>query len=308
MYIIINHRPDRLGSNLTWYFMQVIYAHYKQWFIHYHNDSPFSNSIFMRALVIFIDKYNFELGEKLNNHDHLYTEHMIEDSQQDWPGNNMKVCKEIKTDLITYFQNHIFSEYQEILSKLIVQNSTLYSYLAKIPFNQIIAVHLRLDDVVERKHYNGIYSTEYYRNRLESGNISIDLDDERLFFQKRGIDIPGWNRNYNPYDCQAPIAEHLIEKYIKNAQKKYPTHKVVLVTSPISKTELPYPIIQSADADTDILILSKADVVICSKSLFCFSSLYLSKATEIYLPMWGHIAGTGLTSKYDDRKNITYIY
>ena len=169
------------------------------------------------------------MGEKLNNHDHLYTEFMIEDSQQDWPGNNMKVCKEIKTDLITYFQNHIFSDYQEILSKLVVQNSTIYSCLAKIPFNQIIAVHLRLDDVVERKHYNGIYSTEYYRNRLESGNISIDLEDERIF-QKRGIDIPGWNR-ITILTIVKLLYQTTIQKYIKNAQKKYPTHDVVLVTS-----------------------------------------------------------------------------
>lgn len=308
MYIIIDHRSDRLGSNLTWYFMQVIYAHYKQWFIHYHNDSPFSNSIFVKALVMFIDKYNFELGEKLNNHDHLYTEYIIEHSQQDWPGNNMKVCKEIKTDLITYFQKYIFSDYHESLSNLIVQDSTIYSSLSKIPFNQIIAVHLRLDDVIQRKPYNGLYSTEYYRQRLESGNVSIDLEDERIFFQKRGISIPGWNRDYNPYDCQAPIPDFLIEKYIKIAKTKYPNHEIVLVTSPISKTNLPYPIIQSSNTDTDILILSKADVVICSKSLFCFSSIYLSKATEIFLPMWGHIAGTGLTSKYDNKKNITYIY
>ena len=308
MYIIINNRPDRLGSNLTWYFMQVIYAHYKQWFIHYHNDSPFSNSIFVKALVMFIDKYNFELGEKLNNHDHLYTEYMIEDSQQDWPGNNMKVCKEIKTDLVTYFHDNIFDEYNDILSRQIVENSALYSFLSKIPFNQIIAVHLRLDDVIERKDYNGTYSTEYYRQRLESGNVSIDLEDERKFFQKRGIDILGWNRHYNQYDCQAPIPENLIEKYIENARAKYPTHDIVLVTSPISKINLPYPVIKSSNADTDILVLSKADVIICSKSLFCFSSLYLSKATEIYLPMWGHIAGTGLTSKYDNRKNITYVY
>lgn len=307
MFIILNNRPDRLGSNITWYIMQLIYAHSKQYFVHYH-DSPFHSSLFVQAIVKYIDKYNYELGEKLGSHDHLYTEFFIEESQQDWPGNNMKVCSQIQCDMLTYFKEYIYRDLVDILSALISQNQNIISSLKVIPFNQTIAVHLRLDDVINRTCYNGVYSTEYYRNRLDSNNIDIDLQDERDFFLKRGIDIPAWGREYNPYDCQAPISDNLIMYYIGMAQKKYPNHEVIIVTSPSSNTKLPFKVIKSQDMDIDLLILSKADVLICSKSLFCFTSVYFNNATEIFLPMWGHIAGTGLTSKYDKTNNISYLY
>jgi hypothetical protein len=308
MFIILNSRPDRLGSNLTWYIMQIVYAHYKKYFIHYHNDSPFSSSLFVQAMIDYIEKYNYNLGETLGNHDHLFTESFIEESQQDWPGNNMIVCNEIKSDLLSYFKKHIYPEFSKLLALRATRSDTVYRNVVVIPFNKTIAVHLRLDDVVERRDYNGIFSSQYYREKIESGKINIDLEDERLFFKRKGIDIQGWNREYNEYDCQAPLPEHKVEFYIQMAKKKYPNHQVLLVTSPNSKTTLPYKVIQSPNTDTDLLILSKADVLICSKSLFCFTSVYFSKASEIFLPMWGHVAGTGLTSYYDNNTNITYIY
>ena len=310
MFIIINNRPDRLGANLTWYFMQIIYAHYKKYFIHYHG-SPFETSIFVKTIKSYIDKYNYELGEKNGSHDHLYTHFFIKESQQDWPGNNMIVCNEIQSDLISYFKCHIYNDFMNLFEKERHMNHIPIcipdNFHNNINFQQTIVVHLRLDDVVEREHYDGTHSTDYYRQKLESGNLEIDLEDERLFFEKRGISIPGWNRTYNPYDCQAPIPEELVESYIQKAKIKYPEHDVVLVLSPISSTTLPYKKIQSECADIDLWIMSQANVLICSKSLFCFTSVYLSNAVEIFIPMWGHIAGTGLTSKYDNTQNLTYL-
>ena len=174
-------------------------------------------------------------------------------------------------------------------------------------FKKTIVVHLRLDDIVNRMPYDGIHSTEYYRERLNTGCINIDLEDERLFFEKRGISVPGWGREYNPYDCQAPIPENIVQQYIDQAQEKYPDHEVVIVTSPISKHTLPYRTI-SGNPDIDLLVMANADVLILSKSSFAFVSLYFSEATEVFIPMWGHIAGAGLTSKYDNNKNFTYLY
>ena len=146
--------------------------------------------------------------------------------------------------------------------------------------------------------------------KLNNGNININLEEERLFFEKKGIYIQGYGRHYNPYDCQAPISESKIQEYIDLALIKYPAHDVVLVSSPLtmSKIKLPYPIIASNDIDRDLAFLCNCDVLICSKSLYCFSSVYLGKASEVIIPMWGHITGTGLTSKYDQTTNITYVY
>jgi len=150
-------------------------------------------------------------------------------------------------------------------------------------------------------------STEYYRDKVNAGNINIDLEDERRYFERRGIAIDGWGRHYNTHDCQAPIAEHRIQEFINKAKSKYPEHQVVIVASPIGKIELPYPTIRNKDTDMDLTFLCNCDVVICSRSLYCFSSLYLGKASEVFLPMWGHIAGTGLMSKYDKNTHITYL-
>ena len=35
VFLEINHRPDRLGANLTWYIMQIIWCHKNEWFCHW---------------------------------------------------------------------------------------------------------------------------------------------------------------------------------------------------------------------------------------------------------------------------------
>ena len=302
MFIILVGRPDRMGATFTWYLMQIIYAHYHKWFIH--GGTLFGNSIFMQMIVMFIDKYNKSLGDELGSHDHLWTEHFVEDSQQDWPGNNMKVCKKIECDLVSYFKTHMYSQMREILDTLIIKKEYAFS---GTDFKKTIAVHLRLDDVSTRQDYNGMISAEYYRDKINTGSIHIDLEDERRYFERRGIAIDGWGRYYNTHDCQAPIAEHRIQSFINTAKAKYPEHQIVVVASPIGEVNLPYPTIRNKDADMDLTFLCNCDVVICSRSLYCFSAVYLGKATEIFLPMWGHIAGTGLMSKYDKNTHITYL-
>jgi len=258
----------------------------------------------MQMIVTFIHKYNKALGDELGSHDHLWTEHFVEDSQQDWPGNNMKVCKKVECDLISYFKKHLYSQMREILDTLIIKKEYAFS---GTDFKKTIAVHLRLDDVLTRNDYNGMISTEYYRDKVNAGKINIDLEDERRYFERHGITIDGWGRHYNTHDCQAPIAERRIQEFINIAKAKYPDHSVVIVASPIGNIGLPYPTIRNKDADTDLTFLCNCDVVIGSRSLYCFSAVYLGKATEIFLPMWGHIAGTGLMSKYDKNTHITYL-
>ena len=166
---------------------------------------------------------------------------------------------------------------------------------------------MRLDDVTERFDYEGIFSTQYYSEKLNNNNIDINLEEEQAYSLNQGIIVPGNGRQYNPYDCQAPIAEHRIQNIINQATKKYPNHQVVIVASPKGTINLPYKQLRSENIDQDLYYLCNANVLICSRSLYCFSSVYLGNATEIFIPMWGHIAGTGLTSKFDNSK-LTYWY
>ena len=303
MHIVLYSRPDRMGSNLSWYIMQLVYAHYVGCHIYYIHVK-YDNSLFVKALLKYIDKHNELLREKDVPYEPCF--HLIEESEQDWPGNNMKVCKAIECDLYSYFKKHLYQPIREIMNGLAIEKN----YFSNLDFDpeKTICVHLRLDDVINRFDYEGIFSTKYYREKLNNGNINIDLEEEREFMENQGIRIRGWGRTYNPYDCQAPIAENRIQEIINQAKDKYPDHEIVIVASPSgNEIGLPYRCIRSEDPDFDLFMLCNCNVLICSRSLFCFSSTYLGTATDIYIPMWGHITGTGLTTKYD-QANLNYWY
>ena len=304
MYIVLEGRPDRMGANLTWYIMQIIYAHFYKYFIHSY-DLTFNDSIFIKTIRIFTDNYNKKLGDKLGSHDHgPRLLNWIRSSQQDWPGNNMIVCNAIQQDLVSYFKQHLYNDFREILDNNIKQNE--YYLTEIIPKKKTIGVHLRLDDVSSRQDYDGNLCTEYYRNKLNTNNININLQEEHEFGNKKGIYIPTWGREYNPYDCQAPISEYKIQSIIDKTIEKYPDYDVVIIASPKGEINLPYPCIRSDNIDQDLYYLCNCSVIICSRSLYCFVSVYLRNAIEIYIPMWGHIAGTGLTSKFDKNTNLVY--
>ena len=305
MYIVLVNRPDRMGANLTWFIMQIIYAHHYKYFIHCY-DIVFSDSIFMKTIRQFTDNYNKKLGDECGSHDHGPRLYWIKFNQQDWPGNCMIVCNAIQCDLVSYFKKHLYAEFREILDGF--ASETFKMDCDFVPtMKKTICVHLRLDDVTSRTDYDGRYSTEYYCEKLNKGNIDINLQEEHLFGVSKNIHIPSWGRCYNPYDCQAPIPESRILTIIDQAREKYPDHTVVVVASPIGEINLPYTCIRSDNTDQDLYYLCNADVLICSRSLYCFSSVYLGNATEIYIPMWGHIAGTGLMTKFDESK-LTYWF
>jgi hypothetical protein len=302
MYIALVNRPDRMGANLTWYIMQIIYAHHHKYFIHcYHLE--FNDSIFIKTVREYVDKYNIDLAESFGSYDHGQPHYWVQINQQDWPGNNMLVCKDIGVDLVTYFKRHLYIGFRDILEK---QASRIWVNARQMS-NKIISVHLRLDDVSGREDYDGSICAEYYREKLNSGNIEINLAEEHAFGNTKGVYIPSWGRTYNKYDCQAPIAEERVQRVIDQAREKYPDHEVIIVASPKGDIHLPYPCVRSDNIDEDLYYLCNSDVLICSRSLYCFASVYLGNAKEIYLPLWGHIVGTGLTTKYDEAKINYYV-
>lgn len=307
MYIKLIQRPDRMGANLTWYFMQLIYAHYHNYFVKI-DEIKYENSIFMKAIVVWTNRYNSNIESTQNriidNEIHV---NWIQDSQQDWPGNNMIVCKEIGCDLITYFRRHIYEEYREILGKI----ASIEKYPLLENAKKTICIHLRLDDVTDRFDYDGHHSTLYYSWKLDTDNIKIDLNEEVEWGHQCGVHMQGYGRHFNSYDCQAPLSKDKLKPIIDDVTKLYPHHRIVVISSPKGQIDLPedckYEHICSTDPSLDLWFLCQADVLICSRSLFCFSAVYCGKSIDTYVPMWGHIAGTGLTSKYDEI-GLNYFY
>jgi hypothetical protein len=281
-YIKITNRGagDRLGAQLTHYICQIIYAHFNNYYIEY-NEERYPNSIFTIALKKFVDNYNkSKIKGKL-------VEFVFTD---DWCKLNSFVVLYIKMDLISYFKKNLF----EIINYL-NELATIQKYISPFDINNTIVVHLRLDDVdfTNRIDYNGQISFDYIKNKMNEENLNYN--DEVDYYRSQNI-----TSNFNLYNCQAPLSDYKIENIIQELKKKYENYKIIIVTSPYGNVTLPYDIIRSEDPSVDLFYLTRAKIVILSRSTFALSSLYLTNAEEIYLPKWGYLSSLGLESKYSN--------
>jgi hypothetical protein len=285
-YIIIQNRGlgDRLGAQISWYICQIIFAHYNSYYIEY-NEEIYPDSIFTLSLKNYINEYNQNKnkGEYINFID-----------TYDWCKLNSKVVIEIKMDLINYFKNKMYK-----LKQILDNCANFKNYIIPFNLNETILIHLRLDDVdfTNRIDYDGSLSFNYYVNKLN--NSDFDYSDESNHYLNNNI-----TDKFNLYNAQAPISDYKIENIIKNIknENKYKNYNIIIITSLKGDVTLPYPVIRSADPSVDLYYLTKANIVILSRSTFSISSLYFSEAKEIWIPKWGYIASIGLGTKYSDNK------
>lgn len=283
-YIILRDRGggDRIGAQITWYICQIIYAHYHSYYIDV-THIVYENSIFMKAIRTFIDLYN---------QDKIKSEyiHLIDDDL--WYHLNAKVVVDIKSDLISYFRNNLFNM-RNFLDEFALSKNY---YIAYNP-SETILIHLRLDDIDfgNRIDYDGSYSQNYFANKVNENNFNYD--DEIQYYNNAGI-----TKDTNLYNTQSPMTDDKINKVIDNIKARYPTYRVLIVTSPIGDVTLPYPIIRSSDPSLDLFYLCNCDFVILSRSTFALTSLYFGRAKEFWIPTWGYVASMGLKTTYCQTK------
>ena len=286
-YIILIDRGqgDRIGSQITWYICQIIYAHYNNYYIDV-NYIIYKDSIFMQAIKKYIDLYN---KDKIKGTNINFIENDL------WCQLNSKVVCTIKLDLINYFRNNLF-KIRDYLDDFAFYKK--YS----INFNprETILIHLRLDDINydNRIDYDGTYSLNYFVDKINNNNFNYD--DEIQTYKNLGI-----VNNINLYNTQAPLDDNKIIKVIENIKQRYPIYKILIVASPKGNITLPYPTIRSTDPSIDLFYLCNCDFVILSKSTFALSSVYFSRAKEIWIPTWGYVGCLGLQTKYN---NSTFKY
>jgi len=281
-YIVIYNRGsgDRIGAQFSWYICQLIYAHHNNYYIEY-NEELYPNSIFMLALKKYIDEYNKNKtkGKLVNFID-----------SDNWCKLNSQVVTIIKSDLISYFKQNLFK-----IRNYLDEYALSRKYSIKFNPKETILIHLRLDDISfdNRIDYNGSYSLNYYANKVNTSNF--DYSDETQYYLNNGI-----TKDHNLHNCQAPLSDYKIEEVINKIKIKYPyrNYKVLIVTSPIGKVTLNYPIIRSSDPSLDLFYLCNCEIVILSRSTFALSLLYLSRATEFWIPKWGYVAAFGLETDY----------
>jgi hypothetical protein len=286
MFMYLFDRIDRLGSNITNYIAQILLCHKRNIIIRFSKNKQnyrYYESIFVKILFNYIDllnEHHIKIGIK---NDYEYT---IPNKKDDW----INVCtvslQKIKMDFITYFNIFIYDTIKSDLDYLHLNYS--------IPFdiNKTILVHLRLDDVANKKDYNGLICSQYYKKRILNNNPC------RVQF-------------YRKINHQAPLSKIKLDNIIEEAKNDFCDYKIILLTSPRSDTSLyDYDVIKNDDENLDLFLLTMCSVVILSRSTFALSSLFFNNnKKKIYIPLWGHFVCTGLGTHYDKNKNKNkYFY
>jgi hypothetical protein len=289
MYFYLLDRPDRLGANIINYITQILYAYKNKYIIKFKKDKSayaYYNSIFVKTLFNYIEKYNEELIQNTiidNQYDNEYSFIDI----CDIINTTSTVLKCIENDFITFFNNNIYDHIKTDFSNLTLLNN--------IPFdiNKTILVHLRLDDVAHRPDYDGSICSNHYKNKIKN--------NEDCFVEF-----------YDRVNNQAPLSKTKLDNIINKAKSEFPDHKVILVTSPNSDTSfLDYEVIKSQDENLDLYLLTMCKVVILSRSTFALSCMFFNNnKTKTYIPLWGHFVCCGLDTIYDknDMSKIEYFF
>ena len=270
-YIILESRPDRLGSNITMYISQMLYAQHYGYYIEYDKTKlNYTKSPFVDYLLKCIDIYN----SKLNGQPTEITYFL----QGDWSQQIGGVTKLIESDYV--------SKFKDLYAESINDISTVYT----LPYDptKSILIHLRLDDVSHLPESNGSISADYYRELLNNDGPIV---------HRTSSEFP----NY-----QSPLSINTIQKRIQILQEKYPGREVILVTNPDAGLDLPYRTLCSRDESYDLFLLCSAEILLLSRSNFALSSLFFGTHTEVHVPLIGFLVMFGLSTKFD-RSNYVYF-
>lgn len=288
--VVIQNRGagDRLGAQLTWYICQLIHAHFLGHVIEY-EEQLFPRSIYTLTLKQFIDEhYNKNLSVPIAGQRQSIV------SSENWCAFHHHTVNMIKSDLVRYFRDHMSSS---LLGSILDEHALAKGY--RLPFHpgNTILVHLRLDDVnfENRVDYNGSHSFNYYVNKVNQSDL--DYSDEGQYYKDCGVVTD----NYNLYNCQAPMSDTKIQDVIYRARTctEYKDHDVVIITSPIGEVTLPYRTIRSDDPSLDLYYLCRGEsALILSRSTFALTTLYFTKATDVWVPKWGYLASMGLGTRF----------
>jgi len=274
MFIILFDRGDRLGANIFCYLAQIMLAHHNNYLIQFEkhkNEYRFYHSIFVQELFEYMETRN----KKLVENGMTYDTRFIFENQGDFIQNITCAMQMMKIDYFTFYAN--FIKQNDMAKKRVVYSSQ------PLPFDvdKTILVHLRLDDTVNYRDYNGTSCSNFFRKKLMNGETCRD------------------NALTDGSNCQAPLSKRKLENIIHRAVCAYPGRQVYLLSSPCSDTSfLPYPVIKSDDESYDMYLLTMCKVLILSRSTFALAGLLFNEGgyEKVYIPMWGHAVCIGIDS------------
>ena len=166
MYFYLFDRGDRLGANIINYLTQILYAFNNKYLIKFNKkkeEYSYYNSIFVKTLFNYIEKYNDELKNIKNNH---HDDEYFFTNTHDYITTTSDVLKNIQFDFITFFYNNIYNDIKTDFKNLV-------NYDIPFDINKTILVHLRLDDVAKRPDYDGTICSNYYKNKIKNNENCV---------------------------------------------------------------------------------------------------------------------------------------
>lgn len=279
---LTKYSGDRLGSIFMLHLSCILYAHFYQLPIHY-ECLNFTDTIFMKSILKWVDDYNLTLRPPFN--EAKENEYISSNNYTyNWWEVVSQTVMELKTDYVSYFRKHLLPTVRPYLDEFAIESG----YTLPFDPKKTIAVHIRMDDVAIRSDYDGRICSDLYKQRIE--------ENDRDFFKN-----DRWC-----HQMQTQIFPETLNTLIENAKLKYPTHEVVIFSSPNEKINLPYRILSTDDFAFDLYCMCNADVLILSRSSFSFMTVFFGNASQIYLPVFCMSACIGLATKYDSNKNIEF--
>ena len=276
-HIKIITNGDRLGGNLSSHLATIFYAHYYNLPVKYGNDNHHKQSIFMKALETYIEKYNKNADLENKNKLLEFKNH------ENWYSLQAQTLSTIRIDYVSYFKKYFYNELRTYLDNYAKDKKY------HIPFSKqkSILIHLRLNDA---------------KHMLKGGTPDRCNDIYKNFINNNNFEACSKICRYR----QSPINFNHLNKLINEAKSKYKDREVIIVTNPGEKINLPYRVISNNDVSLDLYLLCNSEVIITSRSTFGFIPLLIGIVKEAWVPKWCHFAMFGLTTKYD--KNINYNY
>ena len=198
----------------------------------------------------------------------------------------------IKKDLISYFNENLKEKFIKTIDKKFIENKY------KLPWNNnnnIICIHIRIDDQSNIKDYDGTKSSNYIKQLIENDKIS------------------NYDKTKMGRDIQCPIREDKLEKLLEELKLNYSDKEIHIIYSGdikrYNKIINKYNIIlhSNKDIDYDLYLLINSDILILSKSFFSLIAGFYHKGSQVYAPIWGSFTSLGLNTKYDNSNWKYYI-
>tara|TARA_Y100000768_G_C23986015_1_gene688865 strand:- start:3330 stop:4247 length:918 start_codon:yes stop_codon:yes gene_type:complete len=297
----ISQRRDRQGSQCCNVLADFIYIMSKGYIPLLYNSN--CESIYLNALFKLIsesikkdykeiDKSKLEKIKRLPRHIGIRQ-------------NNMNAVIEVKQDLNSFFKKKYESKYFKYLEPLLLESDFDFN----LPWNdntKIICIHLRIDDVHNKKDYDGNGSADY---------INSLIHENYPHLYKRNVMLN------EGLDNQAPIQPEKLKQLLYQIIKKYPKHEIHVVYksyenvvpnkynsifSELKKVFKKVIKLHSNNSDYDTWLLINSDILVMSKSYFSIFASYLHKGTKIYAPIWGSGVANGIKSIYNKSKNFEF--